>query len=399
MKSMYLTIEFIHRRKIEETEKLLDDILLLISRFKSKDWLKIHSCIREITKLPKRIKLNIISDPTFHKFTSELNSQIITSFEKKDETILDKSLIEYVVLINISLSIFSRKLTQENLGVLPTSKSFKLPGTELLVHQDGIYGNGYSCLAIPKIDEIKVINKQIDPFFLETKIYDAKFDSEIENWLHMLGEALNLISLNHNCSLLIKYFVQYIFPLKRKTESVDFSFSSRNLPNVIFKNKETSSVLFGESLVHEGDHSFFYALETFYSFWIENSNFHEEIHFSPWRDDPRPLDGILRGLSAFTRVCMYYSTLFDKVDKELIFTIGKLLVFKINQCNIAVSTLITSNQLSISGSNLVTEMKEIIDRLDLDAKKFDHYDYWKSEATKSIEEKKINWELRNHKSN
>jgi hypothetical protein len=391
---MYQEIESIYSKRSEEKERLLHDITMLVSHLKYNDWYKIESCLRKILDLPQANKIKILNDPTFHNFISKLNSQIINSFETKNEIIFDRTLIDYVNLLLVSISHFSSNLIEFQQVEFTFNENALIPGTDFLIYRDNLEPHKY--LPLPKCDGIKIINKQIDPFFSETKVYNTEYDFEIESWVEKLNETLLLIKLNPYCNALVTNFVNFIFPLKQKVAEIDFSFSSKNLPNTVFKNMESSAYLFGESLVHEGDHLFFYALEDIYSFWKKNANYHQEIYFSPWRKDPRPLEGILRGLSAFARVCMYYSTLIENVKSTEISIIGRLLLLKINQCYDAVNTLITSEQLSEIGLELVLEINTILEEIDFKVAGLSDYVLWKEIAVNSINEKKDSWNTLNN---
>ncbi len=162
--------------------------------------------------------------------------------------------------------------------------------------------------SFPQFDSIKIVNDNFD-FFLDPTgdKYSIDFDNEIvlTEWIKTLEEALIIIKADETSYKLVRNFVSYLIPLKQREAIKNLSFSVRNLPNVIFKSNELTPYVIGETLVHEADHQFFYAIEKFDNFWSSDVLLQEAIYFSPWRDDPRPLDGILRGLSSFARVSKY----------------------------------------------------------------------------------------------
>jgi hypothetical protein len=67
----------------------------------------------------------------------------------------------------------------------------------------------------------------------------------------------------------------------------------------------------GDALCHEGSHArmnLAFILDPL----LENTN--DEIHPSPWRNDLRPLTGLLNGIHAFLNVCQYYQRVMDTVE-------------------------------------------------------------------------------------
>ena len=99
---------------------------------------------------------------------------------------------------------------------------------------------------------------------------------------------------------LVSLFGRVLAPLEVNV-SHSLSVSFRSLPKVIFLSVSDDPLVLAETLVHEADHNLLYAIDRRFGFWKSNEAY-KPIHWSPWRDDPRPLDGNLRGASAFTTV-------------------------------------------------------------------------------------------------
>jgi len=172
-------------------------------------------------------------------------------------------------------------------------------------------------------------------------------------WDKALKGALSSIQTSEMMSF-IQNLVRHIVPLKSNPNLDDQSFSSRRFPNIVFKSLEKDSIVFGETLIHEADHQFLYIAESYYSFLNTNSN--QENYYSPWRDDPRPLDGVFKGLSAFTRVCMYYHRLINNCSPNYETEILKILAHRYVQSENAKQTLIESQLLTETGQNYLREI-------------------------------------------
>ncbi|TQE28984.1 hypothetical protein Sipo8835_04495 [Streptomyces ipomoeae] len=67
-----------------------------------------------------------------------------------------------------------------------------------------------------------------------------------------------------------------------------------------------------EALVHEYGHQKLNALLPLDPLIIDDTG--EAVHYSPWRDDPRPLSGLLHAVYSFTSVADFYRALLDTPD-------------------------------------------------------------------------------------
>ena len=215
---------------------------------------------------------------------------------------------------------------------------------------------------MPKVAWIRIVTGVAAAQFNAGSEYGIEIDSNVDvsSWEAATRSALELIALSRDNEMLVRTFVSYIVPLKQREAVQNLSFSSRELPNVVFKNNEAAPLRFGETLVHEADHQFFYALEECHTFWTADPQTQAAAHFSPWRDDSRPLDGILRGLSAFTRVSLYYVGVLRSGADRIVGVVGPLLMQRIVECNDAASTLLQSGQLSLTGTAYLQELTDAI---------------------------------------
>lgn len=364
---IFTQIEEINKRWLIEQEEFLEDSQVLISELDQESGILMKQCICNLKALNFWDKNRIYKDPMFLNWYAQLNQELFYQFENQHGTWTDKTLLNGLELISKAVS------------DLATYKS--------------------AFLFFPQVEGIKIVNVREDLFINEGAEYDVNFDFDIDEntWIANLIGALNCIKLDSDTHNLIKCFVSYIVPLKQKALNRNLSLSSRNLPNVIFKNLEETSYVFGETLVHEADHQFMYAIEKFYSFWKEEVKMQQPIYRSPWRDDARPLDGILKGLSAFTRVSNYYSNIIETTSNREIDKIGSLLLTRLSECDVAITTLLNSNQLTDFGTKYVSELNSILHHADTIARKFAEYENWKLDALNVLKIHKTNWENRYNK--
>ena len=360
---MFFEVEKVNQNWLSEKENLLDDAQLLIEQLNKECGLRMKMCVGALKTLNSIQKNSIYKDVFFLNWISELNNEVLNIYANPKEIWKPENVNKDIDTIINAVSNLKEK--------------------------------DFSFLSLPQFEGIKIVNRKIEVLLDEVSdLVDVEFDFEIDEnkWLQDLAKALELIKLDSNSFQLVTNFVSYLVPLKQNSALRNMSFSTRNLPNVIFKNNERVHYLFGETLVHEADHQFFYLLENVDSFWITDVKLQKPIYCSPWRDDARPLDGIIRGLSAFTRVCHYYSNIIATVEGEDLNKVGELLLTKLAQCENAVQTIINSNQLSEFGNNYVQELKNSLQIIDEGIKHLLHYQDWRNDAMKGINSHVKNWE-------
>ena len=122
------------------------------------------------------------------------------------------------------------------------------------------------------INDIFIVKEKYSGLFNHHGELDIELDYNIDtnNWLKNLKSALDYINSADNKSIeLSRNLVSYIVPLKQRLVIQNLSFSSRNLPNVIFKSNESSNLIFAETIIHEADHQLFYILEDHIKIWKE----------------------------------------------------------------------------------------------------------------------------------
>jgi HEXXH motif-containing protein len=99
---------------------------------------------------------------------------------------------------------------------------------------------------------------------------------------------------------LIRYYFPIATPDVRTTHN---SFSAVQLIGVIFLSESYSDVRLVEAIVHEYHHNELHALMDARKL-LESRE--DELYYSPWRDDPRPLYGLFHALHVFTSVVDFY---------------------------------------------------------------------------------------------
>jgi HEXXH motif-containing protein len=120
-------------------------------------------------------------------------------------------------------------------------------------------------------------------------------------WGDVLTRANDLLEARHRWVELVNHFCKVLAPLEGERDR-HVSVSCQKFPKVVFLAESADPLVIAEVLVHESDHNLLYALNRKFAFWNDDKLPYEPVHWSPWRTDARPLDGNLRGASAFTSV-------------------------------------------------------------------------------------------------
>lgn len=90
--------------------------------------------------------------------------------------------------------------------------------------------------------------------------------------------------------------LRVIVPLQPTENRSGISVTTADAFGAISITRPADPLRFGESLIHEFHHSVLYAVSGWYRLHDAGP---EAEHYSPWRDDPRPFDGVMHGAYAF----------------------------------------------------------------------------------------------------
>jgi hypothetical protein len=356
---MFNDIEAVDLAWVEKREALLRDIVSLLSQLDAECADCVGPLMDQIARLPRVAKSLLIKSPAFQKAMRVLTDDTIAAY---DDALIDDS--------------------ARIAGLRSSARALALASAADSSLED-----------LPRVGWIQLVTGCHSARFVTGSEYGVEIDDDIDisSWLSAIERALGLIARCPHSHSLVHTFVSYIVPLKQREVIQNLSFSSRELPNVIFKNNEASAHLFAETLVHEADHQFFYALEERHAFWVTEPRFHAAAHFSPWRDDSRPLDGILRGLSAFTRVAGYYAAVLPSSPNAVVEHVGPLLVKRVVDCRDAVATLSASSQLSSAGLEYVEELGGALEEAEHCVTGHERYSEWKTDALSSLAAHRRKW--------
>jgi hypothetical protein len=198
--------------------------------------------------------------------------------------------------------------------------------------------------------------------------YDLNFEeltpTSTIKWLSSLEEAWFWID---SCSTLlaseIVMGVQSLVPVHSHTIDVHRSQTFREIPGLLILSWMSDTSVIVEALVHEYHHHKLNALLNLDPIIVEGSP--EEIYYSPWRDDPRPLSGILQGIYVFQAVLEFghkilktdIPVLQEKRLQQRVYTAKQ-------QLQTALKVLKINAEFSLIGQGLIEAIEENIDRVE-----------------------------------
>lgn len=416
---MFNQIENVSSNWVSEQKSLLTDAQLLLQNINSDLGIELQKFIDQISLLNSKSSNSFFKDHVFHNWLNEIKTEVLKFYENSNYKIDFEKLSNIIALMNVSIAVLSQKELQFKINPTVVSK-FLLPVSGFHFVFDSFSTNNQCivCKYFPKTESIEFDGTEFSFIkflgFESIKIahnnfgffsdpsgdeYGIDYDSEIDLpiWVSTLQKAIEIIKTDKSSYDLVSNFASYLVPLKQKEVIKNLSFSVRNLPSVIFKNNELTPYLIGETLVHESDHQLFYAIEKFDNFWKEDIKLQEPIFLSPWRDDPRPLDGILRGLSAFARVAQYYSTAIRTYEftSQQLEQVGLMLLQRLRESELALNTVKESEQLSEFGLQYANEISETLSSVNTVAETFEQFERWNQVALETIGKHIENWQLIN----
>ena len=123
-----------------------------------------------------------------------------------------------------------------------------------------------------------------------------------EAFAAQLEEAWDLVEVaSPDAAAIVRSEVQHVVSLRLTERHLSFSLS--NLPGTIFVGAGTSRWPVAEALVHEAAHARLNHAAEAVPLTLGNR---DTVCYSPWRDDPRPVEGVVHGAYAFSLVLGFW---------------------------------------------------------------------------------------------
>lgn len=216
-------------------------------------------------------------------------------------------------------------------------------------------------------------------------------------WNTSLAGALKILSLDNDAINFIRRFVKLLVPLKTQRDGRLSSVSLNSFPFIVFASFH-SELMLVETLVHEADHQRLYLISRYEDFQLGSYKIDSRLAFrSPWRDDPRPLEGLLWGASAFVRVSKMWATLAlqaGSLEKQNLW-IKERAVFCSYQSIDALRTLRSYSQPNAPATELIDDLSKQAVRTRWALMQLNDFDHFLRKAEEAQKQHDYLWSKRN----
>ena len=153
-----------------------------------------------------------------------------------------------------------------------------------------------------------------EPFYEAHGLELAGIDKSSGTEMAKVKNALAVLKQIPEVYTFINTIVKSIQILKAEDSETDISYSHPDIPFSIFfslceEDSLISDLRVAESILHEAMHLYLTLIENRVPLIESNTN---AVFFSPWRDEERPLRGVLHGLFVFKAIKDCYILLLDQ---------------------------------------------------------------------------------------
>jgi len=153
-----------------------------------------------------------------------------------------------------------------------------------------------------------------EPFYEAHGLELAAIDKSSCTEITKVKNALAVLKQIPEAYSFINTIVKSIQILQAEDSKTDISYSHPDIPfSIFFSLCEEDSVLsdlrVAESILHEAMHLYLTLIENRMPLIDPNT---KEVYFSPWRDEERPIRGVLHGMFVFKAIKDCYSLLIDQ---------------------------------------------------------------------------------------
>jgi HEXXH motif-containing protein len=178
---------------------------------------------------------------------------------------------------------------------------------------------------------------------------DRLTDNEVERWQDQFARAWSVLAKRHReDAAAIAATMRTLVPLAPRRAGSGVSATLRYASGAVSMTPQTDDIRLARTLVHELHHMKLNLLMDSMPLHRAGPN---ELFYSPWRDDPRPLTGLMHGVYAGIAVANFWRTERDGSDDD---TLAEFELARARrQVEIGLPSLARSNQLSSTGMALM----------------------------------------------
>jgi HEXXH motif-containing protein len=206
--------------------------------------------------------------------------------------------------------------------------------------------------------ELNVQLDDIDPYWSTFGIStSARLRADaVAFWQHQLETAWQVLADRHAHRLsMMATAIRCLVPVESASQLGSKSASSADAPGAVALSEPVNPTRLAATLVHESQHFRLASLHNLRDLYVRS----RQLYYSPWRNDPRPLSGILHGLFAFLGVAGFWSRERSDHTSELEYARHA------RQLRVAHRQATTASDLTPLGSALVAALGEAIAEMPL----------------------------------
>lgn len=201
----------------------------------------------------------------------------------------------------------------------------------------------------------------VDPYWSSFGLPTATrlTEKDVEVWRGQLADAWCLLAERHAHRLCtMAAGIRCLVPVEQAGRLGGVSASSVDAPGAVALTEPVSPVRLAATLIHESQH---YRLATLHDLKSLYRTPQRRLHYSPWRNDPRPISGVIHAIMAFTGVADFWWRERTDPARELEYA------RHIRQLHIARRLATGAPELTPLGATLVDALGDSIDELPLEA--------------------------------
>jgi len=136
--------------------------------------------------------------------------------------------------------------------------------------------------------------------------------------VEQLKNAFNFIMQDADCAECIFPLVKCIQLLRQPEPEFDVSYSHPKIPFTIFVSigdsvGENEVIRLSESIIHEAMHLKLTLIENLLPLVSDNT----KVYYSPWREENRPIKGVLHGAFVFRAIYDFYESIISRSISEV----------------------------------------------------------------------------------
>jgi len=237
-------------------------------------------------------------------------------------------------------------------------------------------------IRVPNGYNLQVLYAQEPALFEKEYFEDISTDTtEAIDLAQLIAKSFDLINtVSPDIASRILSMTKFFVPLIARDPTESHSLTSNRLIGVIFMSPSGDEIYGAEKIIHEFHHLELHMLMETHQFVKINSN--ENVFYSPWRDDPRPIEGLLHALYVFSEVYYFYRKAEDilslKMHTERFRCRKSMLYHQIKLC----LSQVPDNILTPLGQSFINSIKNFIDKekddsIQLPIEVKDHLNKWR----------------------